>query len=244
MFAAIEDASRKNTGKSLDILIGIQDQRRIHRGKLELTDKNNRIKAMEAEQRLLQLLPTSSSNTSNISIVSHLGETGEELYYNFTDHMTSFPNYLIKSTSNVDNFYIRLPNRTQMPITLRDVQLCNDLILKDTLVVPAFKCNLLSTSKLCKDNNCIVIFHDEICLIQDCATGGLYYLVNSYLKQVPQKLLSIDNKVFGQFFVLSKQYSFANPINKQVDFSVWYKKVGCAPESKLSYIGIVPKASH
>ena len=50
-----------------------------------------------------------------------------------------------------------------------DVQLCNDLILKEILVVPAFKYNLLSISKLCKDSNCVAIFHDEICLLQDCA---------------------------------------------------------------------------
>jgi len=136
-------------------------------------------------------LLTSSSNTSNISTVSQSGEIGEELDYSFTgtaisfhvvqdavnwvidigpiDHITSFPDYLIKSKSNVDNFCIRLLNRTQMLITLGDVQLCNDLILKDTLVVLAFKYNLLSMCKLCKDNNCVAIFYDEICLIQDCA---------------------------------------------------------------------------
>ena len=46
------------------------------------------------------------------------------------------------------------------------MHLSNGLILRDTLVVPDFKYNLLSVSKLCKDDACIVIFHDEICLIQ------------------------------------------------------------------------------
>jgi len=84
---------------------------------------------------------------------------------------------------------IKLPNGTQVPIThIGDVHPCNNLTLKDTLVVPAFKYNLLSVSKLYKDNNCITIFHDEVCETQDYSTrkvkgigeprDGLYYLTN------------------------------------------------------------------
>lgn len=68
--------------------------------------------------------------------------------------------------------------------------------------------------------------------------------MNSPLKQVPRKLLSIGNKVLSQLFAVSRQYSFANVVNKQVDFGVWLKRRGHAPELKLRYISIVPQASH
>ncbi|KAJ8424274.1 hypothetical protein Cgig2_004696 [Carnegiea gigantea] len=86
-----------------------------------------------------------------------------------------------------------------------NVHLCNGLVLKNTLVVPTFKYNLLSVSKLCKDNNCLAIFHEEICLFQDCATWkvkrvgalreGLYYLVNSPFTKVSQLQFSTCNQL-------------------------------------------------
>jgi len=116
-----------------------------------------------------------------------------------TNHMTVVSNCLtnVKNKHNgTGDYCIKLPNGSQDPIThIGDVKLCNDLILKDTVVVPDFKYNFLSVNRLCKDNDCIAIFHDEVCLIQDCATkkltgigeprGGLYYLVSSPMKQVP-----------------------------------------------------------
>jgi len=110
--------------------------------------------------------------------------------------MTSISKCLFNYKNSSADYCIKLPNGSQVPIThIGHVKLCNNLILKDTLVVPDFKYNLLSVSRLCKDNNYIGIFHDEICLIQDCVTrqlkgvgeheGGLYYLVNSPTKQVP-----------------------------------------------------------
>jgi len=133
--------------------------------------------------------------SSNANIIHYSKETDEELDYSFvgticfhteqdavnwvidtgpTNHMTSLPNCLFNSKSNYDNCYSKLPNGTQVLIpNIGDLQLCNDLILKDTLVVPTFKYNLLCMSKLCKDNNCVAIFHDKICLIQDCATRKL-----------------------------------------------------------------------
>ena len=85
--------------------------------------------------------------------------------------MTSVSNCVTNAKSNASIYCIKLPNGVQVPITqVGEVQLCNKLVLKDTLMVPAFKYNLLSMSKLYKDSDCVAIFHDEICLLQDCAT--------------------------------------------------------------------------
>uniref|UniRef100_A0A7C9CXZ8 Retrovirus-related Pol polyprotein from transposon TNT 1-94-like beta-barrel domain-containing protein n=1 Tax=Opuntia streptacantha TaxID=393608 RepID=A0A7C9CXZ8_OPUST len=176
-------------------------------------------------EQLLQLLPNSSSSHSP-STPSQVEDTDEELDYNFagtataiclhaeqkevdwvidtgaTDHMTSVSTRLFTVThkqTSLPNYYIKLPNGSQAPVTqIGDIQLCNGLTLKSTMVVPDFKYNLLSVNKLCKDNHCVAIFHPEICLLQDCATqqlkgigeprGGLYYLVNTPVAQVSPQL--------------------------------------------------------
>jgi len=141
-------------------------------------------------EQLLKLLPAGLSCQSN-STVSPSTKTDEELDYNFvgtaiclhaeqkdvvwvintgaTDHMISLSHCLTTVTythHGTTGYCIKLPNGSQEPVThIGDVKLCNGLVLKDTMVVPDFKYNLLSVHKLCKDNNCIAIFHDEVCLI-------------------------------------------------------------------------------
>ena len=132
--------------------------------------------------------------TKPSSSVSHSEDTDEEINYSFagidvcfhaekeainwvidtgaTDHMTSLPKFLHDIKNNTTTSYIKLPNGTQAPIThVGNMNLFNDLILTETLVVPTLKYNLLSVSKLCRDNDCIAIFHEEICLFQVCAIG-------------------------------------------------------------------------
>ncbi|KAL2902329.1 Mediator of RNA polymerase II transcription subunit 17, partial [Bienertia sinuspersici] len=53
---------------------------------------------------------------------------------------------------------------------LRKVKLENGLVIKDVLLVPEFKHNLLSISKLLREENCKAMFHSKFCLIQDCAS--------------------------------------------------------------------------
>ena len=106
-----------------------------------------------------------------------------------------------KIRHNGVNCCIKLPNGNQLPTDqVGDVQLSNDLVLHNTLVVPDFKYNLMSVSKLCKDNKCLAVFGEDLCLLQDCAIrqlkgigecrDGLYYLVNSPLKTISPALLN------------------------------------------------------
>lgn len=66
---------------------------------------------------------------------------------------------------------INLPNgQTSIITRLGNVTLANDLILKNTLVVPSFKFNLLSVPKLIKDSDVIVTFYPTFFIIQDSHT--------------------------------------------------------------------------
>ncbi|KAJ8443288.1 hypothetical protein Cgig2_015766 [Carnegiea gigantea] len=166
-------------------------------------------------EQLLKLFPAPCNSSS----VNHSEETDEEIDHSFigiavcfhaekeaidwvidtgaTHHFTSLLKYFHEITSNNAKSCINLPNGTQVPITYDgNVYMCNGLVLKETLVVPTFKYNLLLVSKLCKDNNCMAISHEDICLFQDCLTRKvngigehreeLYYLVNSPLAKVSQ----------------------------------------------------------
>jgi len=87
------------------------------------------------------------------------------------DYMTSLSSCLSRVKNNGVNCCIKLPNGNQVLVThVGDVHLSNDLTLKDILAVLDFKYNVLSISKLCRDSNCVVVFYDEIFLLQDYAT--------------------------------------------------------------------------
>ncbi|KAJ8424526.1 hypothetical protein Cgig2_000664 [Carnegiea gigantea] len=90
--------------------------------------------------------------------------------------------------------YINMPNGSKAKITDHGcVPLKNGLRLENTLCVPSFKYRLLSVSRLVKDNDCVMTFYPEFCIVQDLHTkkikgfgreqGGLYYLSNVSVKE-------------------------------------------------------------
>ena len=179
--------------------------------------------------QLLKLLPPASSNST--SSMSHTEDTDKEIDYSFastavclhvehdsinwvidigaTDHMTSLSNFLSREKNSGVNCCIKLPNGNQVSVThVGDVQLSNNLTLKDILVVLDFKYNLPSVSKLYRDSKCVAVFYDEVCLLQDYATrvinglgeyrDGLYHLLNSPLEQISPKLLNKGAELLAQ----------------------------------------------
>ena len=73
--------------------------------------------------------------------------------------------------------------------------------------------------------------------------GGLFYLVNKPFNQGSQQVMSTCNKVMSQLFVVSRDVPCANAVHKQLDFSIWHKRLLHAPVSKLRYVDVVPKPS-
>ncbi|XP_074298881.1 uncharacterized protein LOC141629850 [Silene latifolia] len=72
----------------------------------------------------------------------------------------------------------------------------NGTTLNNVCFVPAFRHNLLSMQKLTRDEHCSVIFHENLCVIQDShtkrirglgrANKGVYYLLNNVSKSHPK----------------------------------------------------------
>jgi len=117
--------------------------------------------------------------------------------------------------------HINFPNGNITSITaIGNIKLIHDLVLNDTLVVPDFKFNLLSVSKLTRDNNCVAVFYPELCLIQDCATktlkafgkeaSGLYHLLEIPVTKMDTKIIAISNKLLNN--VVSNRVDVSNSI--------------------------------
>lgn len=83
------------------------------------------------------------------------------------------------------SFHVALPNNHVILVThVGSVRLGSQLVLHEVLLVPDFKCNLLSISKLTSELHCKVVFTHDSCVFQDqnqvtLATGlekeGLYF---------------------------------------------------------------------
>ena len=91
-----------------------------------------------------------------------------------TDHMTPHLNSLQRIRRAQGHPKIKLPNGHSADIThTGHVITKSRLQLTNVLCVPMFKFNLLSVSKLIKDNRCMAIFFEKFCIIQDLHTRTL-----------------------------------------------------------------------
>jgi len=120
----------------------------------------------------------------------------------------------------------------------------NKIVLKNSLFVPTFKYNLLSVTKLARDNNCFVVFYPTLCIIQDLVTKkilgigkehkGLYFLMNKALEEIDSKLEDIIKDM-----ILAGHYGLVvtgNGVQHTNSYELWHKRLGRAPFSKLQHL--------
>ncbi|XP_074314629.1 uncharacterized protein LOC141649855 [Silene latifolia] len=87
---------------------------------------------------------------------------------NFSDHMTYNVKLLTDITKLVPPVIIGLPDGTSKTVTISGtVQLISAITLKNVLLIPDFKQNLLSVSKLIDCNSLSAVFLSQRCLFQD-----------------------------------------------------------------------------
>ncbi|GJS70208.1 cysteine-rich receptor-like protein kinase 8 [Tanacetum coccineum] len=141
---------------------------------------------------------------------------------------------------------ITLPNGQSSEITqIGHVKLNNGILLKDVLCVPEFKFSLLSIPKLTKDNNCVVIFFLNFCVLQDLTTrkvlglgkkiAGLYHLLNVHMDYVDGKIRNmVDSHISSGLFSCSTGI-YKKPVCTNM-FSLWHHRLGHLPDSKMKHI--------
>ena len=170
-------------------------------------------------EQLVNLLQTSSS-AAQVNLVPHVTSGTTKLAYALNSsnigawiidsgashHICSFLS-IFDSHTSITPIHIKLPNgNMSIARIVGTVQFSPGLIAKKVLFVPDFKLNLLSVPKLCLDDNCIVSFDNDKCLIQDKRTlkmtglgdliEGLYFLstqrpatIASSQTQLPQSTI-------------------------------------------------------
>ncbi|CAN1170518.1 Retrovirus-related Pol polyprotein from transposon RE2 [Linum perenne] len=137
------------------------------------------------EKGTILSLSSKSFSTGNVWVVDS-GATDHIAYsIDFLDHYQT-----------VSNSFVSLPNGSSVPITHIGSIVCNkNLVLQNVLIIPSFRFNLLSVSKLSAQNSCVAIFSTASCVFQDTRTSkmigtadlwnGLYYM--SLSKNSPQQ---------------------------------------------------------
>jgi len=225
--------------------------------------------------QLLKLLPQSTACNSGSKFSS---ETDEELDVNFAGNVVlssavSCKHDWILDTGATDHIamdisqftdlrkfssygYVTLPDaHTAEIVGIGDIVLTNGIVLKNTLCVPKFKYNLLSISRLAKDNHIRVVFYDTFCLLQDYASSqvkgigkefkGLYYLLNLSKSAIQQYMVQFlgttassqsDHSMCSDIqSVQTKAYATAVSVF-QNKANLWHHRLGHIPFSRLSYV--------
>ncbi|KAL2251379.1 UNVERIFIED_CONTAM: Retrovirus-related Pol polyprotein from transposon RE1 [Sesamum indicum] len=96
-----------------------------------------------------------------------------------------------KIVHNLDNLVsVKLPNGNSQDVKITgEVHITENIILKNVLYVPAFNHNLLSVSKLCRDDNLHVHFTDQVCVVQDPRTRDVLAIGHTSLDVLKQMKL-------------------------------------------------------
>lgn len=115
------------------------------------------------------------------------------------------------------------------------MSLNNSLELKNVRYIPTFKHNLLSVNKLCEDEKCSVVFHDNYCIIQDSISNkvrgigkgenGLYYLFNEPILETLKNIRSQTLSITDNFKENKGETKVAMSLNCAKDFPIIIKDV-------------------
>lgn len=154
-----------------------------------------------------------------------------------SDHMACSLSLLHNIKPAPSHFTIKLPTGATAHIThIGDTILSCGLVLLNVLFVPQFTHNLLSVTKLSKDNKCDVLFGEQKCLIVNSDSkmtlcvgqlkNNLYYLSD-------KTSISTENIVCN---VTSQSNSSVDASNMYI---TWHNRFGHASDSVLKYVECV-----
>jgi len=108
-------------------------------------------------------------------------------FHHMTSNLATLTNIYTLSTP----VFICQPDGRQVKVEKAGlVKLGPNIILKDVLYTPTFKCNLISAKKLAVNENCVISYGPNFCLIQDLTLkmligasdprNGVYYLKSAW----------------------------------------------------------------
>ncbi|KAJ3699854.1 hypothetical protein LUZ61_003559 [Rhynchospora tenuis] len=125
-------------------------------------------------------------------------------------HMTGDINCL-QDVYPVGSTTVMLPNGKQTIAKQEGMIKFGGVVLKRVLYVPCLNCNLISLSKLIKDNGCFVTFTDTLCVVQDCTS---------------KMLIGVGEMRDGIYLYHSIASARASHVSKSEDFLMWHRRMG------------------
>lgn len=109
-----------------------------------------------------------------------------------SDHMTCSSNCFHSYVHFSKHISVKITDGSFTLVVCGDIKLSSNLILKFVFHVSALKCNLISVSKITRDNHCVANFLSSSCQFQDLSSGktigsarvhdGLYYFDDDHPK--------------------------------------------------------------
>ena len=164
----------------------------------------------EQWQTLIEMLNANKANgvekmNGKGSCVSWIIDSGA------SNHMTGNSRNL-KEQHNVEACVVGLPKGEEVHANKEGtVILEGGLKLKNVLYVPKLRCNLISVSQLTDDVNCLVLFTNKLCVMQDCTS---------------RMLIGAGEHKDGLYLFRGthKIKAYQTSVEKQVD--LWHKRLG------------------
>ncbi|XP_019195989.1 PREDICTED: uncharacterized protein LOC109189817 [Ipomoea nil] len=139
-----------------------------------------------------------------------------------TDHITCSLDY-IDNYHKVFGIFVKMPNGDSVQVThIGEIRLFPNLLLKNVLCIPSFAFNIISASKLTKQNGCTLVMNADLCDIQGLhgimdgfarAKDGLYLLSHPPAKR--RQCVDIDK--------------YCNSLSLQM----WHNRLGHYPIDKI-----------
>ncbi|KAJ0947166.1 putative RNA-directed DNA polymerase [Helianthus annuus] len=167
------------------------------------------------------MMASNSSNSSTNWII----DTGA------SDHMCHDELLFTNLQTLSKPFLIGLPNGQNITINkIRIVHLTQDIVLQHVLIVPQFKHNLLSVSRICHDTHGILYFTDQSCMLQ--APSLKRPLVLGNLTRGLYILLASNRLLFDYAFFTTSH------CNSVVTSTVWHQRLGHLPCYKMKQLPI------
>ncbi|XP_074301595.1 uncharacterized protein LOC141632995 [Silene latifolia] len=201
------------------------------------------------------MVPNSLANVVHHNLFLHdwIIDTGA------SDHMTFNIRLLHNVRILAKSLPIGLPDGSIKHVSkVGDVRLNDKILLQNVLLIPDFKQNLLSVSKLIDDNKLFAVFSDANCSFKDLSTklviatgrriGDLYRFQKFNTQDLVNKVVSIVSKTLGCTSFVSQSLHSANSSSCSASVDLLHARLGHIGFDKLKYVNTLhnngKKAKH
>lgn len=143
-----------------------------------------------------------------------------------SNHMTGSSNFLNDLTS-ILSCNVGLPNGTNTTATKKGTVVFDaDFSLKNVLLVPVLRCNLISVSQLIEDSDCVMQIANIGCVIQD---------------RIMRTLIGVGELQNGLYFFRRLKSFQALSMNKDGVEDVWHQRLGNPSNTVFELFPVVSK---